>query len=112
MTWLGPEGKISDIIAMKKCPGERLCEFVAAKFYVTWSLKLFGSGGGTVSCHLGVDPEDLRGTSVPKFGEPMVLASQRFLHAEANQMQQLNCALEEVGHCLAQFHYRLLMEKD
>jgi len=53
----GPEGKISDIIAMKKCPGERLCEFVAAKFY-------------------------------------------------ANQMQQLNCALEEVGHCLAQFHYR------
>ncbi|CAL1129186.1 unnamed protein product [Cladocopium goreaui] len=42
---------------MKKCPGERLCEFVAAKFY-------------------------------------------------ANQMQQLNCALEEVGHCLAQFHYR------
>jgi len=53
----GPEGKISDIIAMKKCPGERLCEFVAAKFY-------------------------------------------------ANQMQQLNCALEEVGHCLAQFHSR------
>lgn len=31
---------------------------------------------------------------------------------EANQMQQLNCALEEVGHCLAQFHYRLLMEKE
>ena len=27
---------------------------------------------------------------------------------EANQMQQLNNALEEVGHCLAQFHFRLL----
>jgi len=53
----GPEGKISDIIVMKMCPGKRLCEFVAAKFY-------------------------------------------------ANQMQQLNNALEEVGHCLAQFHFR------
>lgn len=31
----GPEGKISDIIVMKMCPGKRLCEFVAAKFYAT-----------------------------------------------------------------------------
>lgn len=45
---IGPEGKISDVIAMKKCPGERLCEFVAHKFYanqmsqLTHALELVG----------------------------------------------------------------------
>ncbi|CAJ1373075.1 unnamed protein product [Effrenium voratum] len=33
LSCIGPEGKFSDVICMKKSPGERLCEFVAAKFY-------------------------------------------------------------------------------
>ena len=79
---------------MKKCPGERLCEFVAAKFYVTWSLNLFGSVEERLlpswlwHWRFGwhVCPR------VPKFGEPMVLGSQWFLHAPRLTLRRIRCS--------------------